>query len=113
MEELKTFEKNCRLCKSFFITSFQSQDICDNCLKRRKIETESFDQDEIKEMPLDRIETHTTAKGLLQASVKLHSDMKEPESIRNLIERQKYAWDKLKEAFPNLIWGTKEENDGD
>ena len=109
----QTVEKTCRLCKNYFITTYQGQDICDNCMKRRKLEMEqpALDEDEFKEMPLDRIETHTTAKGLLQASIKFHSKIEDMDSVKRLIERQKYAWDKLRETFPNLVWATKGESE--
>ena len=60
---------------------------------------------------IDRIELHTTAKGLIQASVKIHKKMDSTESIDELIRLEKYAWAKLRENFTNLIWAEGERND--
>lgn len=53
---------------------------------------------------VDRIETHSTAKGMLQASIKIHRKMDSNASIDELIALEKHAWDKLRETFKNLVW---------
>ena len=59
----------------------------------------------------DKISLKTTAKGLVQAEVRVGGKMDTNEAIDDIIRRQKYAWAKLRENFTNLIWAEGERND--
>ena len=51
---------------------------------------------------LDKIEIKSNYKGEFQADVRIGGLLANAELIDDVIERQKYAWDKLKEKFPNI-----------
>ena len=61
-------------------------------------------EEEIKLERESRIELHTTAKGLLQASVKIEGKMENNEDVDKIINLQTYAWSSLKQKFSNLLW---------
>lgn len=68
-------------------------------------------ENEYKLEPQDKISMNNTAKGLLQAEVRIGGKMDSNEAIDEVIRRQKYAWDKLKMEFKNLIWSNEKENE--
>ena len=61
-------------------------------------------ENEYKLEPQDKISMNNTAKGLLQAEVRIGGKMDTIEAIDEVIRRQKHAWNKLRSEFPNLIY---------
>ena len=73
--------------------------------------SEDFNEDEYKTEQQDKIMLKTTAKGLVQAEVRIGGKMDSNESIDGIITRQKYAFSKLRENFRNLIWQEEEKKE--
>jgi len=73
--------------------------------------TEEFNEDEYKTEQQDKIMLKTTAKGLIQAEVRIGGKMDSNEAIDSVITRQKYAWARLRENFRNLIWAEEEKKE--
>jgi len=51
---------------------------------------------------LDKIEIKSNYKGEFQADVRIGGLLANKELIDDVIDRQKYVWDKLKARFPNI-----------
>ena len=73
--------------------------------------TEEFNEDEYKTEQQDKIMLKTTAKGLIQAEVRIGGKMDSNEAIDSVITRQKYCWARLRENFRNLIWAEEEKKE--
>jgi hypothetical protein len=52
----------------------------------------------------DKITLKSTAKGMLQAEVRIGGKMENNEDVDKIINLQTYAWSSLKQKFSNLLW---------
>lgn len=61
-------------------------------------------KDGFQEFPMqDKITTKMTAKGEIQAEVRIGGVLTTNKDIDSVIGQHKYAWIKLSETFPNLV----------
>ena len=67
-------------------------------------EAKGFEDPSMQEFPMqDKITTKLTAKGEIQAEVRIGGVLTTIKDIDDLIGQHLYAWTKLKTAFPNLV----------
>ena len=59
-------------------------------------------EQEYDNLLVDRIEIKSNYKGEMQGSVKIHGMLANKDLIDDVIDRQKYVWDRLKARFPNI-----------
>jgi len=52
----------------------------------------------------DKITLKSTAKGMLQAEVRIGGKMENNEDVDKIINLQTYVWSSLKQKFSNLLW---------